>query len=392
MDIALNLVAGLDFASLPQQLVNGILIGGIYALLALGYTMVYGVLRLINFAHGEVFMLGAYTSLFVSWALGFTPENVRAGNVHSSWVTLLLMILASMAVCAIVGVVIELAAYRPMRNSSRIASLITAIGVSLLLQYGGQLFLPTSPPPSVSEKVNPYRGSFTIPLRTADPVVVANLNKEAAALESAKGQLLKQGINRFDPNLPAAQKSIVSAVETGEKTVHKLQSEVSAESVSVIVRHGQAIMLGSTLLLMLLLRYLVMGTSVGRAMRAVSHDFDSASLMGVNVNRIVTLTFLIGSALAGAGAMMYATLGDSPAMTTFYGAIPGLKAFIAAVLGGIGDIPGAVVGGLLMGVAENFVVWIGLSQYKDAVAFVILIAVLLLRPGGLLGSGKVEKV
>jgi branched-chain amino acid transport system permease protein len=150
-------------------------------------------------------------------------------------------------------------------------------------------------------------------------------------------------------------------------------------------------MLVTVVVLMAGLTYLVMFTRAGRAMRAVSHDFDSASLMGVNVDSIVTFTFMIGSALAGAGAMMIATFQGTP-LTTFYGLLPGVKAFVAAVLGGIGNIPGAVLGGILMGVAENLVLWAGYSEYKDAVAFVILIVVLLFRPGGLLGSSKVEKV
>ena len=147
----------------------------------------------------------------------------------------------------------------------------------------------------------------------------------------------------------------------------------------------------AVLLLMAGLTYLVLYTPSGRAMRAVSHDFDSASLMGIDVNRIVTFTFILGSSLAGAGAMMTATFLGTP-LTTFYGLLPGVKAFVAAVLGGIGNIPGAVVGGLLMGLAENIVVWAGYSDYKDSIAFVILIAVLMFRPGGILGSSKVEKV
>ena len=150
-------------------------------------------------------------------------------------------------------------------------------------------------------------------------------------------------------------------------------------------------MLGIVILLMIGLTYLVMYTQAGRAMRAVSHDFDSASLMGINVNSIITFTFIIGSSLAGAGAMMIATFQGTP-LTTFYGLLPGVKAFVAAVLGGIGNIPGAVLGGILMGVAETLVVWAGYSDYKDAIAFVILIVVLLFKPGGLLGSAKVEKV
>lgn len=324
-------LAGLqiNFATLPQQLVNGLVIGAIYALIALGYTMVYGVLRLINFAHGEVFMLGAYTALFSTWILGFTPEAIRQGqNPASNPLNLVLMILAAMAVCAIVGALIEFFAYRPMRNQSRIAALITAIGVSLFIQYSGQLFLPSSPPPSIAMQANPFNNVVTL---------------------------------QFAPD------------------------------VLVTVTQGKIIMLVTVVALMLALRWLVLKTPAGRAMRAASHDFDSASLMGVNVNQVVTFTFMLGSALAGAGAMMLATF-EGTALTPFFGLQPGVKAFVAAVLGGIGNIPGAVLGGFLMGLAETLVTWLGFSNYKDAVAFVILIVVLLFRPGGILGSSKVEKV
>src|SRR2546423_3865795 len=156
MDLAHLPLAAVNFSTLPEQLVNGLLLGAVYALIALGYTMVYGVLRLINFAHGEVYMLGGYVALFVSYYLGYRPGSPEP--LHSSIVNLLLMLVASMLVCSLVGITIERFAYRPMRGHSRIASLITAIGVSLLLQYGGALFLPTSPPPSISENVNPYHG------------------------------------------------------------------------------------------------------------------------------------------------------------------------------------------------------------------------------------------
>ncbi|MBL8067827.1 MAG: branched-chain amino acid ABC transporter permease [Armatimonadetes bacterium] len=347
MDSVLHLVAGftLDFSSLPQQLVNGLVIGAIYALIALGYTMVYGVLRLINFAHGEVFMLGAYTALLTSYTMGFTPELVKKGVMQghpltSSPFNLVILILASMAVCAVIGAVIEFLAYRPMRNQSRIAALITAIGVSLFLQYGGQLFLPANPPPSVVQEVNPFQGVINHSFRKA---VIAQ------------------------------------------------DGSVTSPAIELTVTQGKVIMLVTVVVLMGLLTYLVMYTRAGRAMRAASHDFDSASLMGVNVNRVVTFTFMLGSALAGAGAMMLATFEGTP-LQPFYGLLPGVKAFVAAVLGGIGNIPGAVLGGIVMGLAETLVVWLGFSQYKDAVAFVILIFVLLLKPGGLLGSDKVEKV
>lgn len=184
---------------------------------------------------------------------------------------------------------------------------------------------------------------------------------------------------------------IHDAAQKAASTYNDAKRKADTAGVSITVQSNRILMMGIVILLMAGLTYLVMYTRAGRAMRAVSHDFDSASLMGINVNSIVTFTFVIGSSLAGAGAMMIATFQGTP-LTTFYGLLPGVKAFVAAVLGGIGNIPGAVLGGLLMGVAETLVVWAGYSDYKDAIAFVILIVVLLFKPGGLLGSSKVEKV
>ncbi len=390
-----HLLAGVDFSTLPQQVVNGILLGSIYALIALGYTMVYGVLRLINFAHGEVFMLGAYTALFVARAVGFSgPNDVQA----SSWVNLLMMMFASMTVCAIVGVLIELFAYRPMRNQPRIASLITAIGVSLLLQYGGALVLPNSPQPSIPERVNPYRGVIAIPIVPARGELASAVDtaqtkfdsvNQAFTTEMARQQK-EYGIkSEFELKAPGDQmrKDKLAA----EAALNEARNKRDASGLRITIPTGQFIMFVTSIGLMLVLRHIVLNTPVGREMRAVSHDFDSAFLMGINVNKIVVVTFMIGSALAGAGAMMNATFLGTP-LDTFYGVKPGVKAFVAAVLGGIGNIPGAVLGGLLMGVAETLVVWLGYSSYRDAVALVILIVVLLFRPGGLLGSAKMEKV
>ncbi len=390
----MNLVAGLDFSILPQQLVNGLLLGSVYALIALGYTMVYGVLRLINFAHGEVFMLGAYSALFTSWMLGFSPELVKGIDKPSTWINLVIMLLVSMVVCGLIGALIEFLAYRPMRNQPRIASLITAIGVSLFIQYAGGLFLPQSPPPAISEQVNPYRkNQITLVLRPAPPEIVkaAHVADEAAKKVSEKFEAAKSsGVSQKE--LDALHDEVTDA----SNNASRLQTQVSSMTTGLIIPFGQMAMLLTTMVLMVVLWFVVQKTKTGRAMRAVAHDFDSASLMGVNVGRIVTITFVIGSALAGAGAMMYATFLRTP-LSPFLGVQPGVKAFVAAVLGGIGNIPGAVLGGILMGIVETLVVWLdgfipGLSGYKDAVAFVVLIAVLLFRPGGLLGSSKVEKV
>ncbi|MER3413148.1 MAG: branched-chain amino acid ABC transporter permease [Armatimonadota bacterium] len=300
------------------------MLGAIYALIALGYTMVYGVLRLINFAHGDVYMVGAYLAYYTSmrWV------NREAVNPYLLLVT---MLLVSMVGCALLGLTIERVAYRPLRSAPRISLLITAIGVSLLLEYGGLLVFETAPPPSIAESV--------------------------------RGGALQTPLIFF----------------------------------GVSIDKGQLAVFAVTLVLMVLLWQFVTNTQTGRAMRAVAHDFDTAALMGINVDRIVAVTFLLGSALAGAGGMMNATALGTP-LTTFYGLLPGVKAFVAAVLGGIGNIPGAVVGGIILGLAEAMVVFADpyipgfeLTGYKDAVTFLILIGVLLLKPSGIFGS-PVEKV
>lgn len=441
-------LGALDLRTLPEQLVNGLLLGAIYALIALGYTMVYGVLRLINFAHGEVFMFGAYVGLFVSYMLGYSPtatgdalpimsigvvigiggvltvigggmslagwrvrrlpDWVRAfgglvgvigiiflfiGFAQPQALNLVLMLLSSMFICALLGVVIERFAYRPMRGHSRIASLITAIGISLLLQYGGALFLPNSPPPSIKETVNPYRNSVTWHLTAPDETKSQTVRSLEPAYLVAKKAFDEYVVRTKESefSLSPEGKSLRTELQKLESPYLDAKSKADSSAVTVTVQVGKLITLGVVVMLMIALTYLVMKTPQGRAMRAVSHDFDSASLMGVNVNSIITFTFVVGSALAGAGAMMTATFQGTP-LSTFYGLMPGVKAFVAAVLGGIGSIPGAVLGGILMGLAETVVLWLGYGEYKDAIAFVVLIVVLMFRPGGIMGSSKVEKV
>lgn len=391
MELPLTLAAALDFSTLPQQLVNGLLQGAIYALISLGYTMVYGVLRLINFAHGEVYMLGGYVALFASYFLGFRP----GADGPSSALNLVIMLVASMAICALVGVLIERLAYRPMRSHSRIASLITAIGVSLFFQYGGALFLPNSPPPAINESVNPYRSTnFTVTLIPPSSELKAKAESLKPAADAAQAEFDKYlaahpDVSRF--NLPPEAKGLKTAADDTKRSYEDVTRQLGNSGSTVTIQAGQAIIFVTTMVLMALLTYLVMFTKTGRAMRAVSLDFDAASLMGINVNNVVVWTFVIGSALAGAGSMMQATFLATP-LTTFYGVQPGLKAFVAAVLGGIGNIPGAVLGGLLMGLVELLVIWAGFSAWRDAIAFIVLIVVLMVRPGGLLGSNKVEKV
>jgi branched-chain amino acid transport system permease protein len=295
-----------------QQLLNGIAWGSIYALIALGYTMVYGVLKLINFAHGDVYMVGAMAGYYAAHALGFAAEPSLVG--------LFAVLLLAMIGCAALGAAIERVAYRPLRSAPRLASLITAIGISLLLENGGQLLFGADP-------------KFFPPLVTAREVV-----------------------------------------------------RVGAVAVSNI----QLFVFGTAMGLMVGLEIVVMRTRFGRAMRAVSVDAPAAALMGVPVDRVISGTFVLGSALAAAAGILVGL--SNPKIDPLMGILPGLKAFVAAVLGGIGSIPGAMVGGLVLGVVETMVSAYLSSTYRDAIAFVILIAILLYRPTGLFGTGQVEKV
>lgn len=291
---------------LIQQLINGVSLGSIYALIALGYTMVYGIINLINFAHGDIYMIGAYVgfALTTFLNLGFFPA-----------------LIVSMLVCSVLGVLVEKVAYKPIRNSTRIAALITAISVSLFLQYGMMYF------------VKPETRTF--------------------------------------PNiLPSTQIKLFNS------------------SIILDIRNVYIILV--TISLMLVLQYVIYRTKVGKAMRAVSLDRDAAELMGIDVNRTISYTFAIGSALAGAAGVLVGAYYNS--INPLMGSGPGLKAFVAAVIGGIGIIPGATIGGFFLGIIETLVSAFGGSLYKDAVSFVILILVLLVRPAGLLGKNLKEKV
>lgn len=290
---------------LLQQLINGIALGAVYALIALGYTMVYGIIQLINFAHGEVFMAGAFAGLL---AVGVLKLNLF-------WA-----MLAAMLVCILLGVVIERAAYRSLRHSSRLSALISAIGVSIFLSTLALLLF------GANAKAFPDTG---FPIRQ-----IRLMGAEVSTL-----QLL------------------IIAVSAG---------------------------------LMLLLEFIVKKTRIGKAMRAVSEDYTTAALMGINVNLVISFTFALGSALAAAGGVLVGVLFN--AVSFNMGLMAGLKAFAAAVLGGIGSIPGAMLGGLILGVAEVAGVAAGYSSYRDAIAFGILVLVLLVRPTGLLGEKIQRKV
>jgi branched-chain amino acid transport system permease protein len=298
--------------NLLQQLLNGVTWGSIYALVALGYTMVYGVLKLINFAHGEVYMVGAMSGYYAAHALGVASAPSLGGLVA--------VMLASMLVCALLGALIERVAYRPLRNAGRLAPLITAIGVSLLLQNAGQIVFG------------------------ADP--------------------------KFFPAL--------------------LESRELVRVGGIAVSNIQVTVLVTALVLMAGLQFVVRRTRFGRAMRAVSYDAPAAALMGVPVGAVILGTFVLGSILAAAAGILVGL--SNPKIDPLMGLMPGLKAFVAAVLGGIGSVPGAMVGGLLLGVIETLVTGYLSSTYRDAIAFVILVLILLVRPTGLFGAPQTEKV
>ncbi|WP_313890851.1 branched-chain amino acid ABC transporter permease [Psychrobacillus sp.] len=287
-----------------QQLINGISLGSIYALIALGYTMVYGIIKLINFAHGDVFMVGSFIGFYsiTIFGLGFFPA-----------------LIISMVACAIFGVVIERIAYKRLRNATRIAALITAIGVSLLIEYG------------------------VIYIRGAQPEAYPDI--------------------------------------FSNRSFSFLGAQISIQSILI---------LSVSVVLMILLQFIVHKTKTGKAMRAVSHDTEAAKLMGINVDNTISATFAIGSALAGAAGVIFGVYYTK--IDPLMGVIPGVKAFVAAVLGGIGIIPGAMVGGLVLGVVETVVSALGFSLWRDAAAFVILILILIFRPSGIFGKNTREKV
>ena len=289
---------------LLQQLFNGLSLGSIYALIAVGYTMIYGIVKLINFAHGDVMMVGAYVALAGTiMGLGFIPSLVIA-----------------MIACAILGVLIELVAYRKVRPVSRLAALTSAIGMSLFLEYTMMYFVGAE-------------------IRTFPPGVL---------------------------------------------------TERTYNWAGIIITNKDLLVLGTTVILVIFLQFIIYRTRTGKAMRAVSYDGQAAQLMGINVNYTVSITFFIGSALAAAAGMLIGIYYNS--INPLMGMMPGLKAFIAAVLGGIGSVPGAMLGGILLGMTESLVAGFGGSMYRDAVAFIILILVLLIRPTGLLGKDTQEKV
>ncbi len=304
-------MSGVEFL---QQIINGLSLGAFYALIALGYTMVYGVLRFINFAHGDVFMIGAFSGYYLTPRI--TPHFTGALEPVGVAVVLLL----AMGLCALLGMVIEKLAYRPLRSRPKLTVLITAIGVSLLLEYGGQFV--------------------------------------------------------FGPDPKSFPDLIVDSALEGTGALTITRSQVTALTVTVF--------------LLVALSFIVKRTRLGMAMRAVSNNPTAAALMGVNLDTVISFTFGLGSALAGAAGILWAI--SNPSIDPLMGIMPGIKAFVAAVVGGIGNIPGAAIGGLIIGLVETFVGGSSYSTYRDAIAFAVLILILLFKPSGLLGKSQVEKV
>ena len=305
---------------LLQQLINGLGQGAIYALIALGYTMVFGVLRFINFAHGDVYMLGAFAGLYVG------PKVARVFGEGPSYPGMFAVLLVAMLICAAIGIVIERLCYRPLRECPKLTVLITAIGVSLFLENGGQFAFGADPK------------SF--------PEIITD-----------------------------------RAIEIPESW-----GKISGLTITV----SQLLVVGVTLVLLFVLRHIVLHTKMGMAMRALSFNPVAASLMGINNDVVISFTFGLGSALAGAAGIL--TSIQQPSIDPLMGVNAGLKAFVAAVLGGIGNLPGAALGGVLIGLLEALVVGYGNPTYRDPIVFGVLIVILLLKPTGLLGASEREKV
>ena len=289
-----------------SQLINGLQIGSIYALVALGYTMVYGIVKLLNFAHGDIIMVGGYIALFSLTAVMFPPVVAA---------------LLTVAGCTLLAIIIEKLAYKPLRNAPRLSLLITAIGVSILLQNLAQI--------AFGANGRPFPAQVMMPT----------------------------GVIQFG---------------------------------GIIISYVTLITIVVSVLSMAGLTILVQKSKLGKAMRAVSEDMGASQLMGINVNHVITFTFAVGAALAGIGAIMYSV--QMPMIMPTIGALLGLRAFVAAVLGGIGSIPGTMIGGYIIGIIEAMAAWQGLNRWVDAVVFLILILVLLIRPAGIMGRNMMEKV
>jgi branched-chain amino acid transport system permease protein len=322
-----------------QQVINGIQLGFVYALIALGYTMIYGIVKLINFAHGDVFMVGAFVSYYAISRVAMHQLPVRWFPWLPPMVAIVLgtviVIILSMAVCALLAVTIERIAYKPLRNAPRISALITAIGVSFFLEYFGAL----------------------------DFVFTANFI-----------------------TYPRPFNVVTYYINDG---IHQLSLGVQPPAGAILFSNILVIIVVASLILLVGLQFIVQKTKIGKAMRATAFDKPTSRLMGINVDGVITATFALGAALAGAASVLYAIA--YPQVYFAMGITPGLKAFVAAVLGGIGSIPGALIGALIMGQAETLSAAYISTPMRDAVAFSLLIIVLLVRPTGIFGEPEREK-
>jgi branched-chain amino acid transport system permease protein len=368
--------------SFLQNLILGVQLGSLYALIALGYTMVYGVLRLINFAHGDVYMVGAFVGYYAStrW-LPFQDLNKHpeagATNIALAFCTLLL----AMAVCAALTVVIERFAYRPLRNGLKNAD----------AHFWG--FIAALP---VTAKFAGTLGTW--PKLGAYVVISIGLGFLLRPVIAWMAQRIKLSNSRLNALITAIGVSLV--LENGgilvfgatPQFIGDLVPEKSIQiSKGIQISSGYLAIFVVSMVLMLTLRYIVLYTKRGKAMRAISHDIDAAKLMGIDTDRIISFTFALGGSLAGAAGAMVAILTHIK-ITPLFGLQPGLKAFVAAVLGGAGNIPGAVAGSMVMGTAESFVQSSQYNSFRDAIAFLLLIVVLLVKPAGLFGKNVAEKV
>jgi branched-chain amino acid transport system permease protein len=352
-------------ATFFQQLINGIAQGSAYALIALGYTMVYGILRLINFAHGDVYMVGA----FMGYYLGNSPWlQARLGTSIAAGV---IIMLGSMAICAVLGLLIERFAYRPGRGVARftLAFWLGILGASVGQMLGGNpVSLVIGALAGIAIGVGAEMAGLKPVSQSSHLSLLITAIGVSLFLENG-GQLAFGADPKFFPTLIPTALWQVGPVR------------VDSQRVVVLV---------VALFLMTLLTIIVTSTKIGQAMRAVSFNRDAAKLMGINTDRVIAFTFALGSALAAAGALLVSLL--YPRIDPLMGIMPGLKAFVAAVLGGIGSIPGAMIGGLVIGIAEVMAVGYGQSTYRDAIAFIILVLILLLKPSGIMGKGITEKV
>jgi branched-chain amino acid transport system permease protein len=348
-----------------QQLINGISQGSAYALIALGYTMVYGVLRLINFAHSDVYMFGAFMGYYLA-----NNEWIKS-NLGTSALSAILIMLGAMILSAGLGILIERFAYRPGRGQSRFA---LAFWLGILGAAAGQQ----------------AKGTFASLAIGAGAGVVIGLLLEKAGLRPVKQRshlallIIAIGVSLFLEN--GGQQVFGADPKFFPQIIPTTLLDVGA----LRIDSQKLIVLCVSIVLMVLLNLIVNYTKTGKAMRAVSFNLDAAKLMGINTDRIIAFTFALGSALAAAGGILVSLL--YPRIDPLMGVMPGLKAFVAAVLGGIGNITGAMLGGLILGMAEVMAVGYGQSTYRDAIAFIILVLILLLKPTGIMGKGMNEKV